>query len=98
MGLSAPLIGTRRISIAESPESLVNILMTRMRIDAGNPSRETRRLYKSARYVCRRTDILRICHHTSDRNDSFGRKIFSTHLIAASSLAARGSLLIASES
>src|SRR6266705_2861038 len=29
-GLPAPLIGTRRISIADSPESLVNILTTRM--------------------------------------------------------------------
>jgi hypothetical protein len=30
IGRSAPLIGTSRISIADSPESFVNILNTRM--------------------------------------------------------------------
>src|SRR6266699_5577597 len=42
-GLSAPVIGTSRISIADSPESLVNILTRRMPVYRGSgPSRSRR--------------------------------------------------------
>src|SRR5882672_11774199 len=69
MGRPALLIGTRRISIAESPDSVVNILNTRMR----NPRSSGGAMLPQAARAHAETQIDAVLHRDGSAQERVGR-------------------------